>query len=101
MRVLIDECLNWRLCRALSGHYCTSVQRRGWSGIKNGELIALMRQERFDVFITGDRNLQFQQHLPASGVAVVVLAAKSTRLADTMPLMPRVLALYRTFEQAP
>jgi hypothetical protein len=46
-----------------------------WSGIKNGPLLEKMRQERFNVFITGDRNLQFQQHLPASGVAVVVLRA--------------------------
>ncbi len=53
----------------------------GWSGIKNGELLDKMRQERFDVFITGDRNLQFQQHLPTAGVAVVVLRARSTRLA--------------------
>lgn len=52
-----------------------------------------MREERFDVFLTGDRNLQFQQHLPAAGVAVVVLAGMSTRLADTMPLMARVLAV--------
>lgn len=64
----------------------------GWSGIKNGELLGRMHQERFEVFLTGDRNLQFQQHLPASGVAMVVLAAKSTRLADTMPLMAQVLA---------
>ncbi|MEQ1859150.1 MAG: DUF5615 family PIN-like protein [Chthoniobacteraceae bacterium] len=60
MRVLIDECLDWRLVRALPGHECMSVPRMGWSGIRNGQLIALMRQERFDVFITGDRNLQFQ-----------------------------------------
>ena len=59
------------------------------------ELVALvldkMRQERFDVFMTGDRNLQFQQHLPATGVAVVVLRARSTRLAETLPLMKEVL----------
>ena len=63
----------------------------GWSGIKNGELLDKMRQERFDVFITGDRNLQFQQHLPATGVAVVVLRVGSTRLAETLPLMKEVL----------
>ena len=91
MRVLIDECLNWRLGRALRGHFCTSVQRMGWSGIENGELLDKMRQERFDVFITGDRNLQFQQHLPAAGVAVVVLRAGSTRLVETLPLMKEVL----------
>ncbi len=93
MRILVDECLNWRLCRALPGHYATSVQRIGWSGVKNGQLLALMQQERFDVFLTGDRNLQFQQDLPAARIAVVVLAAASTQLRDTLPLMPRVLTL--------
>ena len=56
MRVLLDECLNWRLGRAWPGHFCTSVPRMGWSGIKNGALLEKMKQERFDVFITGDRN---------------------------------------------
>ena len=93
MRVLIDECLNWRLGRALTGHFCTSVQRMGWSGIRNGELLEKMRQERFDVFITGDRNLQFQQNLPTAGVGVVVLRAGSTRLAETLPLMSPLRAL--------
>jgi hypothetical protein len=92
VRVLIDECLNWRLGRALTGHFCASVQQMGWNGIRNGELLRRMEQERIDVFITGDRNLQFQQHLPATQVAVVVLTAKSTRLAETMPLMAEVLA---------
>ncbi len=63
----------------------------GWSGTKNGELLARMREERFDVFLTGDRNLQFQQHLPDSGIAVVLLKAKSTKLADTLPRMPELL----------
>ena len=67
MRVLLDECLNWRLGRALPGHFCTSVPRMGWSGIKNGALLEKMKQERFDVFIKGDRNLPFQQHLPVPG----------------------------------
>ncbi len=63
----------------------------GWSGIENGALLEKMRQERFDVFLTGDRNLQFQQHVPATGIAVVVLRAGSTRLAETLPLMPQLL----------
>ncbi len=45
MRVLIDECLNWRLARALTGHYCTSVQRMGWSGIDNGQLLSLAQEQ--------------------------------------------------------
>ena len=87
------------MSRALRGHFCTSVQRMGWSGIKDGELLDKMRQERFDVFITGDRNLQFQQHLPAAGVAVVVLRARSTRLAETLPLMKEVLDQIQSLRQ--
>jgi predicted nuclease of predicted toxin-antitoxin system len=51
MRILIDECLDWRLGRALTGHDCVSVQKKGWSGIKNGKLLALA-QEEFDFFLT-------------------------------------------------
>ncbi len=65
----------------------------GWSGIRNGELLEKMRQERFDVFITGDRNLQFQENLPAAGMGVIVLRAGSTRLAETLPLMSSLLGL--------
>jgi len=60
MRILIDECLDWRLGRALTGHDCVSVQKMGWGGINNGRLLALA-QEEFDVFLTADRNLSFQQ----------------------------------------
>lgn len=52
-----------------------------------------MRQARFQVFITGDRNLQFQHNLPAAGVAVIVWRAGSTRLAETLPLMSLLLPL--------
>ena len=53
----------------------------GWAGIKNGKLLALAEQE-FDVFITVDRNLSFQQNLPKFNIAVIVLHAKSNKLAD-------------------
>jgi predicted nuclease of predicted toxin-antitoxin system len=53
MRILIDECLNWRLGRALTGHYAISAQKLGWSGIKNGKLLALAVENGFEVFLTG------------------------------------------------
>lgn len=92
MRILIDECLDWRLSSALTGHDCVSVQKMGWSGIKNGKLLALA-QEEFDVFLTADRNLSFQQNTTKLDIVVVVLAAGSTQLNKTLPLMPKVLAL--------
>ena len=92
MRILIDECLDWRLGRALTGHDCVSVQKRGWGGIKNGQLLALA-QEEFDVFLTADRNLSFQQNTPKFQIAVVVIVSGSTQLNKILPVMPKVLAL--------
>lgn len=90
MRILIDECLDWRLSRGLPGHSVSCVPQMGWAGIKNGKLLALA-EANFDVFITGDHNLSFQQNIPKLLLAVVVLSAKSTRLKDTLPLMLQVL----------
>lgn len=94
MRILIDECLDWRLCRALVDHHCSSVRDAGWAGLTNGKLLE-KAQQHFDVFLTRDRNLSFQQNLSAFVIAVVVLEAGSTRLSDTMQLMPQVSQLSR------
>ena len=92
MKLLLDECLDWRLGRDLPGHEVKTVQDMGWDGIQNGRLLALA-QDQFQVFITGDRNLSFQQNLPRFAIAVAVLKAESIRLIHTRPLMPKVLAL--------
>ena len=63
----------------------------GWTTIKNGELITLAA-EQFDVFVTVDRNLSFQQNLVSIPITVVVLQAKTNRLADLRPLVPSLLA---------
>ncbi|HEX5242735.1 MAG TPA: DUF5615 family PIN-like protein [Tepidisphaeraceae bacterium] len=97
MRILIDECLNWWLGRGLTGHFCRSVQRMGWAGISNGELLRLA-ESQFDVFLTGDRNLNFQQNTTTFNIAIIVLRAKSTELHATLPLMPLVLALLPTIQ---
>jgi hypothetical protein len=62
-----------------------------WSGKQNGQLLRLA-QEQFDAFITVDRNLSFQQNLPAFDIAVIVLHARSNRLQDLLPLIPAVSA---------
>jgi len=97
MRILIDECLDWRLCRALSDHDCISVQKLGWAGLTNGALLNKAEQD-FDVFITGDRNLIFQQQLSNLDIAVLVLHAESTQLRHTIKLMPKVLGVLPTIK---
>jgi len=95
MRILLDENLNWRLERFLPGHFCASVPRIGWAGIKNGQLLARAEQQGFDV-LSMDGSLAAQQNLANLHLAVVVLRAVSNRLEDTSPLMPQVLALLPT-----
>lgn len=92
MRLLLDESLPWRLARLLEGHAVESVQRAGWAGVKNGELLKLA-SSRFDAFITADQNLQYQQNLSALPLTVFVLAARSTAFADLAPLIPELLRL--------
>ena len=96
MRTLIDECLNWRLSRALTGYYTVSAQKMGWSGIKNGKLLALAVENGFAVFLTGDRNLSFQQNTTEFSIAIVVLEAAGIQLQHTLPLMPKVITLLPT-----
>lgn len=64
----------------------------GWAAIGNGELLALASRE-FDVFLTVDRNLAFQQNVDALTIAVIVLHAPTNRLADLRPLVPQLLAV--------
>ena len=62
----------------------------GWASKRNGELLALAAKE-FDVFLTVDRNLSYQQDVSALGIAVVVLVARSNSIDDLRPLAPRIL----------
>jgi len=91
VKVFIDECIDWRLARSISGHEIKTAHQMGGSLIKNGELLALAAQQ-FDVFLTVGRNLAFQQNLPAVAIAVIVLRARSNRLADLQSLVPELLS---------
>ena len=91
MRLLLDECVPRKFKNALSGHEIHTASEMGWLGKENGELLALMRQHQFQAFLTTDQNVEFQQNVRASGLAVVVLAARTNRLKDLLPLVPSVL----------
>jgi hypothetical protein len=62
VRVLLDECVDRGLAREIVGHEVRTARDMGWRSIKNGELLRLA-SERFDAFVTVDRNLAFQQNL--------------------------------------
>ncbi len=63
----------------------------GWSSKRNGERLTLMLSERFEVLLTVDQNLSFQQNLRASGVGGVVAVARTNRVKELRPLVPQIL----------
>lgn len=78
MTVLLDECVPWPLSRLITGHPCTSVQKRGWGGIKNGKLLGLAEPE-FDLLITCDQSIRFQQNLEMRTIAILALSTNDLR----------------------
>jgi hypothetical protein len=95
VKVLLDECVDWRLSRSIVGHDVKTARQMGWSAVKNGELLALASLA-FDVFVTVDRNLSFQQTLATRSISVFVLRARTNRLTDLIPLVPRLLSAIET-----
>ncbi len=89
MRVLLDECLPRKLKRDLPGHDVQTVTEMGWSGIKNGPLLRRAAQE-FDVFLTVDQGVEYQQNMFELDLAIVVMVAATNDIDDLRPLMPRV-----------
>jgi len=90
VRVPLDECLPRKLKRDLAGHDTRTVPEMGWASKENGDLLGLAAGH-FDVFLTVDRNLSYQQDMGRFNIAVVVLVARGNRLADLRPLIPQVL----------
>jgi len=86
MRLLLDESIPVKFRRSLLSHDVRTVVEMGWSGVKNGKLLALAANE-FDAFVTVDKNLPYQQNLITLPVAVVVLDAVSNELAALLPLL--------------
>ena len=92
MRVLLDECVPRALRNDIPGHEVRTVAEAGWAGVKNGELLRLAATA-FDVLITVDRNLEYQQSFKGVSLAVIVVHASSNDIVVLRPLMPMVLDL--------
>lgn len=88
MRILLDEMLDRRLGRHLT-HEVQTVRERGWGSTKDGKLLELA-QEEFDVLLTADKNLPYQQNLSRFDLAVVVLSGSSNRYEELAALMDEV-----------
>ena len=90
MKILLDERVNWRVKRALIGHEVSSVQEQGWSTIKNGALLNLADQQ-FDVLLTIDRNIPYQQNMQGRHIAIFIMLVASNRIESLLPVVPSLL----------
>jgi len=83
MKIIFDENVPWPLSKSFAGHEVTSVQREGFGGIGNGELLALL-DGKFDVFILCDKNLRYQQNLRNRKIAIIELPTNRWPLLQKM-----------------
>ena len=93
MKVLLDECVPWPMHRLFVGHDCTTAQKRGWGGISNGDLLRKAEGE-FELFVTSDQNLRYQQNLAGRKIAILELSTNDLRriLAAAAPIQGALAA---------
>ena len=91
MRILLDESVPEKLGRLLVGHSFSTVQRQGWTSVKNGKLLALAK-DHFDLLLTADKGMEYQQNQETLPVAILVVRASSNRLEDLVRALPAILA---------
>ena len=88
---MLDEHLPMRLAPELVGHSVSTVQREGWSGTENGALLAKAANAGFDVLLTIDKSIEYQQNTAKLPLGVVVFGAPSNKIEDLEPLVPSAL----------
>ncbi len=96
MRILLDECVDQRLRLLLADHECHTAAYAGLAGLKNGVLLDAAEDAGFEVMITTDQEIPFQQNLGMRRIAIMILCAPTNRLADLTPLMPAAAAALDT-----
>jgi predicted nuclease of predicted toxin-antitoxin system len=90
VRLLLDNCVPVRLARQITGHIVESAVRRGWAALDDGPLLDAMTGQ-FEVLITVDKSMRFQQRLAGRPISIVVLRAKSNHISDLAPLVPALV----------
>ena len=81
----------------LSGHDVKTVRQMRWDGKENGELLALIGRQ-FDVFVTVDKSLRYQQNLRNLKFAILVLRTRTNKLEDIVPHLPEILGILRSIK---
>ena len=96
-RILLDECIPRPLAGHLPGHYVRTFPQMGWASVANGELIKLAEAD-FDVFVTVDKGILYQQNLRSTVLGFILLRAQSNRLEDLLPLVADMHSAFATIK---
>ncbi len=99
MKILLDECVPVRLSKYLNDFEVSSVSKEGWTSLKNGNLMRTAIDAGFDVMLTVDKNLQYQQNLSEYDITIVVFDILFNRLQDFTPLIPHFLEQFPSMEK--
>lgn len=91
MRILLDECIDQSFRLSFAGYDCQTARYAGLSGLKNGALLSAAESAKFDVLLTVDKHIEFQQNFSSRKIAVIVLNGRSDRLRDLLLLVPACL----------
>ncbi|MGA8408416.1 MAG: DUF5615 family PIN-like protein [Candidatus Acidiferrales bacterium] len=98
MKVLIDECLPRKIKNSLAMHECRTVPELGLAGQRNGELLSLAEKQGYEIFLTMDKGVEYEQNLQSRKLAIIILRAKSNRLGDLLPSLPDCVAHMETIK---
>jgi hypothetical protein len=91
LRVLVDQCLPRQLAAELPGHEASTVRAQRWLGLRNGVLLRAALDAGFEVFITNDSSIEFQQNVKKIGIGVIAIVDVRNRIQDLRPMIPKVL----------
>jgi len=99
MKVLLDECVTKRLKPYLKDFDVCTVVEMGWSGVKNGKLMALCAMNHFDILLTIDKNMMCQQNIEKQPITIVVFNASTSKLEELMLFIPSFSKQIYSFEK--
>lgn len=99
MKILLDECLPKKLKAGLNQYEIFTVYEMGWSGLKDGKLIKVAIDKEFDVLVTIDKNLKYQQNINSYNITIVVLDVLKSKIEYINPLIPKFIKQAPNFKK--
>ena len=99
MKILLDECITKRIKTKLSDYQVNTVFEMGWSGLKNGALMTKAVENNFEIFLTIDKNIEYQQNIKSYEIAVIILNTTNSKIEYLEELLPKFKQEINTFEK--